>query len=112
MCDLNPLTRSVLATADAGTSFKLLALKMILVVVCGCLDAFPTVQVVIGLICVAGVSTFLFYDVSGWQLRLAGRHFANVINAQQADSHGLPLLQHLLSILQTGNCMLCFTPRL
>lgn len=65
MCDLNPLTRSVLASADAATSFKLLALKMVLVVICSCLDAFGPAQVVIGLLCVTGVSSFLFYDVSG-----------------------------------------------
>jgi hypothetical protein len=65
MCDLNPLTRSVLASADAATSYKLLALKMVLVIVCSCLDAFGPVQVVIGLVCVAGVSTFLLSDVSG-----------------------------------------------
>uniref|UniRef100_A0A383VUJ6 PAS domain-containing protein n=1 Tax=Tetradesmus obliquus TaxID=3088 RepID=A0A383VUJ6_TETOB len=63
MCDLNPLTRSVLASADAATSFKLLALKMVLVVICSCLDAFGPAQVVIGLLCVTGVSSFLFYDV-------------------------------------------------
>eukprot|EP00882_Tetradesmus_deserticola_P028131 GHRQ01031317.1.p1 GENE.GHRQ01031317.1~~GHRQ01031317.1.p1 ORF type:complete len:239 (+),score=34.33 GHRQ01031317.1:684-1400(+) len=63
MCDLNPLTRSALASADPATSFKLLALKMILVVVCAFLDAFPYAQVLIALVCVTGVSSFLFYDV-------------------------------------------------
>eukprot|EP00882_Tetradesmus_deserticola_P020305 GHRQ01021921.1.p1 GENE.GHRQ01021921.1~~GHRQ01021921.1.p1 ORF type:complete len:136 (+),score=19.46 GHRQ01021921.1:184-591(+) len=63
MCDLNPLTRSVLASADAATSFKILALKMVLVLICACLDTFSHVQVIISLLCATGVSTLLLYDV-------------------------------------------------
>lgn len=43
--DLNPLSRNWLARSDPEASFKILALKMVIVVVVTGLDCFPRVQV-------------------------------------------------------------------
>lgn len=58
------MTRSVLASADAATSCKLLALKMGVVMIGSCLDNYEAVQVVLVLLAIVGITMYLFYDVS------------------------------------------------
>jgi hypothetical protein len=64
MCDLNPLTRSVLASPDAVSSTKILLMKMFIVVSAGCLDAFPTAQIIIVGIAVLAVCYIHLQSVS------------------------------------------------
>eukprot|EP00878_Enallax_costatus_P006213 GHUV01006515.1.p1 GENE.GHUV01006515.1~~GHUV01006515.1.p1 ORF type:complete len:387 (+),score=111.93 GHUV01006515.1:2529-3689(+) len=45
-CDLDPITRSVLASSDAGATFKILALKICLVIVSSALNGLQRSQVV------------------------------------------------------------------
>lgn len=64
MSDLNPLTRSVLASPDAVSSTKILLMKMFIVMAAGCLDSFPTIQVVIVTLAVVAVCLIHLQDVS------------------------------------------------
>jgi hypothetical protein len=64
MCDLNPMTRSVLASPDAVSSTKVLLMKMFIVIAAGCLDSFPTAQVVIVALAVIAVFLIHLQDVS------------------------------------------------
>jgi hypothetical protein len=64
MCDLNPLTRNVLASPDAVSSTKILLMKMFIVMAAGCLDALPTVQMVIVALAVVGVCHIHLKSVS------------------------------------------------
>ncbi|WIA34671.1 hypothetical protein OEZ86_012986 [Tetradesmus obliquus] len=63
MSDLNPLTRSVLASPDAVSSTKILLTKMFIVMAAGCLDSFPTIQVVIVTLAVVAVCLIYLQDL-------------------------------------------------
>ena len=45
ICDMNPLTRSLLVSSDGITSFKILALKMMIVILSAALGSLGYVQV-------------------------------------------------------------------
>eukprot|EP00877_Chromochloris_zofingiensis_P002525 jgi/Chrzof1/12273/Cz06g28080.t1 len=51
-CDLNPMTRNYLASPVAVDSFKILCLRMLLVIVNSMMSELPRVQVIIMLLCV------------------------------------------------------------
>ncbi|WIA14496.1 hypothetical protein OEZ85_003018 [Tetradesmus obliquus] len=63
MSDLNPLTRSVLASPDAVSSTKILLMKMFIVMAAGCLDSFPTIQVVTVTLAVVAVCLIHLQDL-------------------------------------------------
>lgn len=61
-CDRNPLTRNLLASADANTTIKILVLKLVCVLVSTALDRMGTIQVVLMLISMYGV---VYYTLDG-----------------------------------------------
>jgi hypothetical protein len=75
MCDLNPLTRNILASANSELSFELLALKMVVVIVGACLDSYFTVQTIIIVLAITAATALLIREVSGSQQQpgLAGQ---------------------------------------
>jgi hypothetical protein len=62
MCDLNPLTRNVLASSNSELSFQLLALKLVVVIVGACLDSYHGVQIIM-LLAVASATALLVREV-------------------------------------------------
>lgn len=61
--DMNPLTRSLLASSDIGTMFRITALKLLLVVVGAALDSVPKIQAILIVLAVDGIAYFIFYQV-------------------------------------------------
>jgi hypothetical protein len=64
MCDLNPLTRNVLASANSELSFQLLALKMAVVLIGSFLDSYFNLQKIIMLLAIAAATALLIQEVS------------------------------------------------
>jgi hypothetical protein len=64
MCDLNPLTRNVLASSNSELSFQLLALKLVVVVVGACLDSYFNLQKIIMLLAIASATALLIREAS------------------------------------------------
>lgn len=67
MCDLNPLTRNILASSNAELSFQLLALKLVVVMVGSFLDSYFIVQKVIMLLAIGAATALLIREVRKWR---------------------------------------------
>lgn len=64
-CDMNPLNTSHMSSSDAATSMKILALKILFVVVSTMLDTLSTIQAVCMTVAMWGVVYYMFDGVSG-----------------------------------------------
>eukprot|EP00878_Enallax_costatus_P046257 GHUV01056020.1.p1 GENE.GHUV01056020.1~~GHUV01056020.1.p1 ORF type:complete len:102 (-),score=26.55 GHUV01056020.1:151-456(-) len=63
ICDMNPMTRSILASSDAITTFKILIMKMAVVLLASSLDDFHRAQIVLILMLIYGALYFYLVEV-------------------------------------------------
>jgi hypothetical protein len=81
-CDLNPLSKTLLASPQPIVSFKVLLCKMVCVLVSAILDGLPDVQIIVILLCVALATYYLVLAVSrrallaGWSARRAAAAYS------------------------------------